>query len=165
MPRNRVEFQLRFEDVERINQAIANAGHTAEKSINVYLHGIGAYVIADEITKFMPRSVVDKIHAKDSEWWEIQPFNLAVEISNSLKGKRGTSFYYLYYPSTGTGTSKRKGRNLFMEQGLKSKQDTIVNGMIEAILKNIDNAMEIRDSNLKNRTYSTEKSKKNKKRS
>ena len=157
MPRNRVQFQLHFEDVERINQAIANAGHTAEKSINIYLHGVGAYVIADEITKFMPKSARDKIHAKESVWWEMQPFNLAIEISNSLKGKRGTSFYYLYYPSTGTGTSKRRGRNLFMERGLESKHDELVNGMIEAILKNIDNAMQIRDSNIRDRTYSTEK--------
>lgn len=138
MPSFKAQFKLRYEDIDRINEAIANAGHTAEKSINAYLHYEGAEIIAESITKFMPRSAVDRMHAKDNRWWEMQPYNLAVEISNSLKGKRGTSFYYLYYPSTGTGTSKWRGRNLFMEKGLEAQHDSLVNGIIEAILQNID---------------------------
>lgn len=138
MAKVKTEFSLNYADFERIRQAILRCGNTSEPVINNYLHNIGGPNITKSITKFIPRSDRDKIHAKDSNWSEQQNYNLAVNISNSLRGKRGTSFYYLYYVVTGTGTSAKKGPNDFMKKGLNQEYDNVVNGILDDLSKNIE---------------------------
>ena len=59
-------------------------------------------------------------------------------IGNKTTGKKDKSFYYLYYPASGTGTSKKKGKNDFMGKGLDYKYDEIVGDLLAELEKNIE---------------------------
>lgn len=143
MPSIKSNFSLVDKDVERIRQAISNCGVSSEKVINDYLHNTAGKNITKSITRFIPVSKNGKRHAKHSNWSEQENFNLAVGVSNSLKGKRGSSFYYLYYVVTGTGTNKKKGARDFMKQGMDQEYNNIVNGMIDELGKNIEKEMKV----------------------
>ena len=144
MPSVKTNFSLKAEDIEKVKQAIIRAGNTSEEVINNYLHNVAGGRIAKSITNYIPLSPrKDVIHAKKSNWSEQEDFNLAVSIGNSLKGKRGKSFYYLYYVVTGTGTNKKKGARDFMEQGLNKEYDNTVEGLINELGKNIEKEMNL----------------------
>lgn len=149
MPSIKTEFGFNDDDFNEIQQSIKRLGYSSEEVINDYLHNIAGKDITESITHFIPVAKVDKTHkripliAKNSIWSEQENFNLAVGISNSLKGKRGTSFYYLYYVVTGTGTSKYKGPRDFMSKGLNQEYDNVVDGLINELEKNIDKEMKI----------------------
>lgn len=144
MPGIKTNFSLKDSDIEKVKQAIMRAGYTSESVINDYLHNVAGKKLSERMTMYIPLSPRrDVIHARNSNWSEQENFNLAVSIGNSLKGKRGTSFYYLYYVVTGTGTNKKKGARDFMEQGLNKEYDSVVNGLIEELGKNIEKEMKL----------------------
>lgn len=143
MPSVKTKFSLDYSDMERIKKSILRLGETSEKVINDYLHNVAGDKISRSITRFIPVSNRDKIHAKHSNWSEQVNYNLAVNISNSLKGKRGTSFYYLYYVVTGTGTNKRKGPNDFMTKGLDKEYKNVVDGIVNELDENIEKEMKL----------------------
>lgn len=136
MPKIKTRYELNYEDVERIQDAIRQCGKTSESAINDYLHNVAGELIAKSITKFIPRSNRNKDHARDRKWYAQDNFNLAVGIANNISGKK--SAYYLYYVATGTGTSKKNGPNDFMERGLESEYDNVVNGVINKLLENVN---------------------------
>lgn len=141
MPTFKNSFSLHFKDMERVNLAINNLAGNAEEVINDYLHKTGGEKISDSITKFLPVSKKGTKHAKSSKWFEQENFNLAVSISNSIKGKRGSSFYYLYYVFTGTGTSRKKGPNDAMIKGYKKVENELVENLIDSLDKKIEQEM------------------------
>lgn len=139
MPSIKTKFSLNDKDVDRIKKSILNLGGSSENVINDYLHGEGAERIVTGITKFIPVSKRKKKHAKTSKWYKQNNYNLAVAIENSTSGKN--SFYYLYYVATGTGTSEKKGPNDFMNKGMDTEYNNVVNGLINEIEKNIEKEM------------------------
>lgn len=139
MPSIKANFSLKDEDVERVRKAIKRVGYTSEEVINNYLHNVAGEKISKSITRFIPVSKRKKVHAKDSKWSEQKNHNMAVTISNKTTGKK--SFYYLYYVATGTGTSKRNGKNDFMKKGMDKEYNNIVNGLIEELSTNIEKEM------------------------
>lgn len=144
MPKINTEFGLEYSDYEKIRQAILRCGYSSEETINNYLHNTAGKKITKSIDNYIPRSPrTNVIHAKGNNWSEQNNFNLAVNIGNSLKGKRGTSFYYLYYVVTGTGTNAQKGPRDFMSQGLNQEYNNIVDGLINELDKNIEKEMNI----------------------
>lgn len=143
MPSVKTKFSLDYSDMERIKNSILRCGETSEEVINNYLHNVAGEKITKSITRFIPVSNRDKVHAKHSNWSEQANYNLAVNISNSLKGKRGTSFYYLYYVVTGTGTSKKNGPNDFMKKGLEQEYKNVVDGIVNELDKNIEKELKI----------------------
>lgn len=141
MPSISSKFTLRDTDIERLKSSISNCGESSERVINDYLHNKGGKKITDSITRFIPVSKKGKRHAKNSKWYAQDDYNLAVNISNSLEGKRGTSFYYLYYVATGTGTSRKKGSNKFMDKGMDKVYDQVVDELLDELGKNIEREM------------------------
>lgn len=137
MPQVKGTFTLKADDVDKLRNAMTNLGESSERVISDYLHNVAGEKIAKSITRFIPTSDRKKIHAKESKWWEQTNNNLAVTIANSMKGTRGKSFYYLYYVATGTGTSKDKGKNDFMEKGIEAEYNNIVDGLLNAVEENI----------------------------
>ena len=139
MPSIKSNFGIKETDIERIRQSILRVGETSENVINDYLHKTAGKNIIKSITPHIPRSErKNVIHARNSNWSNQENFNLAVSISNSLKGKRGSSFYYLYYVVTGTGTNKKKGARDFMSKGLDEEYNNIVKGLLNELDKNIE---------------------------
>lgn len=147
MPSIKANFKLKDEDIEKIRNAILRCGTTSEEVLNDYIHNKASEKFIKRMDRYIPVAKKDKNHkhipirAKGNKWYEQENYNLAVNISNSLKGKRGTSFYYLYYIVTGTGTSKNIGARDFMEQGVNEEYNNVVNEMLEELEKNIDKEM------------------------
>lgn len=138
MPSVKTNFSLKDKDIERIRLAMVRCGETSESVINDYLHNVAGTKLTRSITKFIPVSKRNKQHAKSSKWHEQANYNKAVSISNSLKGSRGTSFYYLYYVVTGTGTNRKKGARDFMEKGMNLEHNNIVEGLVEELDRYIE---------------------------
>lgn len=142
MPSIKNTFSLKDTDIERIRKSISRVGEISEDVINNYLHNKAGKKITKSITNYIPKSPrKNVIHARGSNWSEQDNYNLAVSISNSLKGKRGTSFYYLYYVATGTGTNEEKGARNFMDKGMDKEYNNIVNGIVEELSTNIEKEM------------------------
>jgi len=139
MPSIKTNFSLKADDIDKLKHSILRCGSSSEEAINNYLHNEAGEKIAKSITNFIPRSSrKDVIHAKDRKWWQQDNYNLAVATSNSVRGKRGKSFYYLYYVATGTGTNKKKGARDFMKKGMNKEYNNIVNGLVDAVENNIN---------------------------
>ena len=135
-------FDMKIEDIERLQRSIMAIGNGAEKIINQHVHTVTAEQIVEGATRFIPVSKKGKRHAKRNKWWEQKNYNLATAIETSQKGRRGTSFYYLYYVVTGTGTSYEKGKRDFMSKGLETKYDEIVETLFEELDEYIERGLE-----------------------
>ena len=138
MPIIKQNFELDFNDCLKLQKAISNIGIGAESAINECLKNKTSIKMAKSITNFLPRSETGKHHAKDNNWYELEFYNLSFILSNSLAGKRENSFYYLYYPATGTGQSYKKGPNDFMGNGMKSEYNNAVSDLLNALNKKIE---------------------------
>lgn len=141
MPVHKNSFSLDYENIEKINKAIASCGYSSEGIINDYLHNFGGKKMSDSMTKYLPVSKKGKRHARTNKWYEQEDYNLAVSIANNTKGKRGKSFYYLYYVFTGQGTSRKKGKNDAMVKGYKKVENVLVSDLLNALEKNIEMEM------------------------
>lgn len=124
------KFELKLEDVIRINDIIKSYSGDAEKQINDYLSGPGKIKIINSIVNLIPVSDKDKKHAKNSKPLKGVNYNLSL----TIRSKR--QFNYLYFPQMAEGTSKNNTPNDFMEKGVDSIYDSVVNDLIER-LKNI----------------------------
>ncbi len=135
MPVIKQNFSLKYDDIEKLNKALLKFQGNKEKTINNCLEKITSKKMTKSVTNELPYYNKQKvqIHAKDNKWYELEFYNLSFVLSNSLKGKRGTSFYYLYYPATGKGNSYRKTPNEFFERGFAKEQDNAIKDLLEAL--------------------------------
>lgn len=131
-----IKFVLKDSDIEKVQEAIVKYGENSESVLNNFLHTKASDQLVRSITNYIPVSKNGDYHAKSHKWYEVANYNLTIEISNSLAGKRGTSFYYLYYVLTGTGTSKKKGETDFFQLGIDAQYDNIVNEMLDLLTNN-----------------------------
>lgn len=123
-----IDFSLKNEDLERIQQSIIDFGDDAEGVINDCLANEVKDKFITSITNLIPVSKVNKGHAKTS---------------NSLEGKNRNNltllihtkpkFNYLYFPQMGEGTSKDNSPNDFMEKGIDAEYDNVVNMMLNKL--------------------------------
>jgi hypothetical protein len=122
-----VKFELKAEQLDKITDAIKQAGADAETAINTYLQNTAPDLVKTSITDLIPISNRTKKHAKTSNPFEHQNFNLALSV------KSRSPFYYLKFINDGTGTSKGKNALEFMERGLDAKVDEMTDGMLDEI--------------------------------
>lgn len=134
MPSIKNNFYLKYEDTIKLREAITKFGRGAEETINKCLQDMVAPKMTSSVTMFLPRSATGKRHAKDNQWYDLEYYNLSFVLSNSLKGKRKTSFYYLYYPATGTGQSYKRGPNDFMGKGVNVEYSKAVSDLLNALM-------------------------------
>lgn len=148
MAYQKTKFDISSYDLDRLNDAIRKFPGDVEKQINDYLHNTTGKKLIDSATTFIPVSKKGTKHAKFNKWYKQYNYNLAVKIENNNDGKNVTkktnrnakkSFYYLYYPATGTGTSRKKGENNFEEKGLKKIENKEINEIIRILNKKSDN--------------------------
>lgn len=142
-----VEFAIKADDWQVLEKKIADFSGNAESAINNYLHGEAAELITQGVTKYIPvstgrvnahrnlrKSYKHKKalnHAKFSNWAKITNFNLATNISNQ------NDFYYLYFVQNGLGTSERTGGVPFLDLGIDSVYQQVLDGIFEALNKEV----------------------------
>ena len=70
-----------------------------------------------------------KVHAKDK-----QPLIDEMIDSLTLYIHSRKPYHYLYFPDQAQGTSKNQLPHDFMEGGVDAKYDTVVNGLLNALI-------------------------------
>lgn len=152
MPVIKEKFSLNYADVNKLNNAIMKLQGDKEKTINDHLQKRTAPRVIKSVTDFLPVAKNKYYsfypHARDAEWYKVTYYNLSFVLANNLKGKniskttqnKGArkSFYYLYYPATGTGNSYKKDSNEFLIDGINKVYDSVVEDLITALSEKIE---------------------------
>lgn len=122
------KFELKSKDVDILQEKLRRTVPDAEKTINTYLGEKGAEELIGGVTKYTPVSNWEKKHAKNSMPYKAKPGNLRVNISTKPE------YGYLYFPDAGEGTSsKNPVHEGFMQDGVESVYENVVNGLLEAV--------------------------------
>lgn len=122
------KFELKSEDMDILREKLRRIVPNAEKIINTYLAEKGAEELIGGVTKYTPVSNREKKHAKNSMPYKAKPGNLRVNISTKPE------YGYLYFPDAGEGTSsKNPVHEGFMQDGVESVYENVVNGLLEAV--------------------------------
>ena len=128
-----VRFDLKEEDVIKLQQAVSKFGEGAEEVIGEYLENEANEIFSESIISLIPVSEKGKKHAKFSA-----PLTGDMEGVMSLYIHTKKPFHYLYFPDSGEGTSKGDAHE-FMEKGVDNQYDTVVNGIIDGLLDKLNN--------------------------
>lgn len=122
------KFELKSEDMDILQEKLRRTVPDAEKTINIYLAEKGAEELIGGVTKYTPVSNREKKHAKNSMPYKAKPGNMRVNISTKPE------YGYLYFPDAGEGTSSKNPRHEgFMQDGVESVYENVVNGLLEAV--------------------------------
>ena len=121
-------FELKSEDVQKLQQAIQQYGGNAEKTINELLNSEVKEIFIKSITNLIPVSEKGKIHAKTSN-----PLRGDMKGNLTLYIHTNSKFHYLYFPDEGEGTSKGKGPDDFMGRGIDAEYDNVMNRILEKL--------------------------------
>lgn len=131
----RAKFELKSEDIQKISDSISKFPSDAEDTINSYLHGPGKEKMIKSMENIIPISERKKKHAKGNSPLRSNTFNLGLTIRTKTK------YNYLYFPQMAEGTSKKNSPNDFMQKGLDSIYDSVVNDMIDKITNKIQGGL------------------------
>ena len=129
-----VDFSLKEEDLERIQEAIMDFEDDAEKVINDCLANEAKDKFITSINNLIPVSNKNKKqHAKTSN-----PLDGKVRNNLTLWIHTKTKYNYLYFPQNAEGTSKGKSPNNFMEKGIDAEYDNVVNEILEKLQRRME---------------------------
>ena len=121
-------FELKSEDVQKLQQAIQQYGGNAEKTINDLLNSEVKEILIKSITNLIPVSEKGKKHAKFSN-----PLQGDMKGNLTLYIHTKSNFHYLYFPDEGEGTSKGRGASDFMGRGIDAEYDNVLNRMLDKL--------------------------------
>ena len=120
-------------DFAKIQDKIREFSDGAEQVINEYLINQASDIFMDSITNLIPVSDRQKKHAKqNAPLVGEQKENLVLYIHTRKP------WHYLYFPDEGEGTSLGQKAHDFMGEGVEAKYDEVVNGMLDALINNIN---------------------------
>lgn len=128
-----VNFTIKDEDIEKLQKAVQNFGEGAEKVIGNYLENEADEIFRNAIANLIPISDRNKKHAKNSA-----PLTGEMLSQTSLYIHTKRNFHYLYFPDQGEGTSKGSPPHEFMEGGVDTQYDTVVNALIDALINELN---------------------------
>lgn len=128
----KVEFSLKEEDLEKIQEAIMDFGDEAENVINKCLANEVKNTLINSITNFIPVSKKNKKHAKTSD-----PLQGDVRNNLTLYIRTKSKFNYLYFPQNAEGQSRNNPPNDFMEKGINNEYDNVINCILDKLKNRI----------------------------
>lgn len=139
------ELSLDYKSLIKFEEKLKLLPQRAEYEVNNYLWSEAGNVLEKEVYRRMPRSHYEhyskgkpKTHAKDSESLEIIRYNLGVKVQTKIKPK-SKDFGYLIFPDEGRGKRQlKKGKQEFFGKSLDSKNNQIVDGLIDHLNKKIE---------------------------
>ena len=139
------ELSLDYKSLIKFEEKLKLLPQRAEYEVNNYLWSEAGNVLEKEVYRRMPRSHYEhyskgkpKSHAKDSESLEIIRYNLGVKVQTKIKPKL-RDFGYLIFPDEGRGIRQlKKGKQEFFGKSLDSKNNQIVDGLVDHLNKKIE---------------------------
>lgn len=122
-----VKFEIKKEDIEKLDLLFAKVGEQTESITNTFLHETASKKMINSIINLIPVSNRNKNHAKESSPLESQGINMGIVIRTKSK------FNYLGFPDMATGTSRKKEAHKFMEKGLDKEYDGILKELMNEL--------------------------------
>lgn len=124
-------FALNDDDMQTLQQAIADAGDKAGSIIDRYLHDTGGATIEAKITARLPVSG-RRWKGKKTAAKQAKPFRQKFE---PLKVTTTTqkNYHYLYFPDDGSSTVHHIGGQHFMLHGAEDARESIVDGILSQL--------------------------------
>ena len=126
-------FQIKSEDVQKVQDAIKTFGDGAEQILNEYLITQANEIFTESIINLIPVSDRDKRHARQNA-----PFTGEQKANLELYIHTKKPYHYLYFPDEGEGTSLGQQAHDFMGEGVEAKYDEVINGMLDALMNNFN---------------------------
>jgi len=131
-----VRFEIDYKEVEQLKEKFAQIPDKVEDKVNEVLHNYGVEAVKDRIVDRLPVSNVDKKHAKNSKPLRHKTFNLGFEVVPKKP------YRYLVFPDQALGTSVGNRPDEFMQEGLNTSTDPILQEINEQIEKLIQEEIE-----------------------
>ncbi len=126
-------YNLDYEGVKQLEDAIKNYQEHAEEKITQYLHGKGYERFEKAIKNAMPESgrkwKKKKRAAKTAA--SLQDKNKSENLAVTIGAK--TAYGYLYFPNDGSNTIHHHGNQRFFEKGVEAEKQEAANDMIELL--------------------------------
>lgn len=129
----KIDFSIKENDLERIQEAIINFGDDAENAINECLANEVKNTLITSITNFIPVSKQNKKHAKSSN-----PLQGDVRNNLTLLIRTKPKFNYLYFPQNAEGQSRNDPPNNFMEKGINNEYDNVINTILDKLQRRME---------------------------
>lgn len=118
------KFDLEYDDLERLQDAMSEYAGKSGDIVNDILHGEGAELIKERIVNLLPasgRTWKGKRAAASST----MPFKHEAEtLAVTVKSK--PAYNYLYFPDDGSNTIHHAGNQQFMKEGGESAAGEII---------------------------------------
>lgn len=126
-----VNFQIKQDDIIRLQEAMVRFGNESESTINDYLMGIGANMGIRSIISQLPTSG-RTWKGKGKSAKSGNPFQSDfVNLGFSIRSKK--KYNYLYFPDQAAGTSSGNSPLEFMDRGLDKVYNNIVDGLLKSL--------------------------------
>lgn len=126
-----VNFEIKQEDIIRLQEAMVRFGNESENAINDYLMGIGANIGVRSIISLLPTSG-RTWKGKGKSAKSGNPFQSDfVNLGFSIRSKK--KYNYLYFPDQAAGTSLGNSPLEFMDRGLDKVYNNIVDGLLKSL--------------------------------
>lgn len=126
-------YNLDYESVKQLEDAIKNYHEHADEKITQYLHGKGYEKFEKAIKNAMPESgrkwKKKKRAAKTAA--SLQDKNTSENLAVTIRAK--TAYGYLYFPDDGSNTIHHRGNQRFLKKGVEIESHEVVNDMIEML--------------------------------
>lgn len=132
-----VEMNLDTRQMQRLEESIRALPGKSEKVINEVLHSKGVNFVKEEITNLLPVSKKSKKHAKSSNPFTKNKFNLGFLVkAKGGAAKNKGSFGYLVFPNEGRGPHNPREQR-FMEKGLEKATPKTINEVQTKLIEKI----------------------------
>lgn len=130
------DFSLKYEQTEKLIEAMREFGTGSGKVIDDVLHNEGGKMISGAIMGLLPMSGRKPWEGKKPAARRAQPFRQTNE-SLSVTVRTKTPYNYLYFPDDGTNTKRHKGQQYFMWRGAENQTDRIIDLCVGRLIEKI----------------------------
>ncbi|HZK23810.1 MAG TPA: hypothetical protein VFC74_00280 [Oscillospiraceae bacterium] len=125
-------FELKAEDLKRLEEKIGRLQEQAEEEINKILHTETVRDVSNSIQQLINVSKKKKgTHAKHGKPFKTEPFNLGFFIRNY------PSYGYLVFPDEGRGIRNQIKQD-FTGRGIERERPRVVDRLLEVLTKRIE---------------------------
>lgn len=130
-------MEVDYSKSEEFLEALKKAPKVTEASLNDFLRKKGMKRVKTSIYDRMPRSNVNKAHAKDATSLTHRMGNLGFVVrAKGGAANKKNSFGYLVFPNDGIGRNNRIAQKFF-EAGLEDADEPLRNELLDIIVENL----------------------------
>ncbi|WP_130806518.1 hypothetical protein [Senegalia massiliensis] len=130
-------FEIDKKDLEMLEEKISKLGDNAESETNSIIHDFGFRTLEDKVTDKLPVSSRNKRHAKYSEPFKADKYNLGFDFkTKGGSANKKNSYGYLVFPNEGRGPRNKIARE-FTNKGTSVAKPIIMKELLERITNKI----------------------------